>query len=662
MRKHIGICKTHLSRTLLLSFLAFVPKLYAEPRLSHLFSDHMVLQRDVEVHVWGWAEPGESIEVVLDGISRQSSASAYGRWAVTLPPHSAGGPFALEIRGKTTLRFKDVMFGEVWVASGQSNMTYPLATAAGGPEELLKLLDPGLRFFTVPRKIALEPQTDTLPAAWEICSSDTAKDFSAVAYFFARDLRRSLGVPVGVILSAWPGTAAEEWTDMESMRRDPVLQPIASRWDSTSAEAKAYAARPRPFSLEFDDFELIPAKTDSSGTPISNFDDGSSRDSMGGTWSYGWKGGPDTAFELISPGRGNKGYAARISGTLDNTTDSRWDLRLRPDDAPQDLSGFAGVKFWARGNGSFLFRTLQPTISDYDDYGSSLQMATSEWKEFVIWFKDLKQQGWGVVQKLTLDQISGFYISALTDLPGPPRPPSGLYEGMITPLLDYRVRGAIWYQGESNAQRAFQYRTLLPAMIHGWRAAWKGGDFPFLIVQLPNFGNKSEFGDSWWAELREAQFLTAKTVPNTGLAVAIDTGESWNLHPPRKAEIGQRLALWALATTYGKKLEYSGPLYESARIDGQEVRISFQRVGTGLQAHGDTLQGFAIAGTDKKFVRATARIDGNTVVVSSPEVAAPVSVRYAWADSPECNLFNSEGLPASPFRTDDWPGATFSKR
>lgn len=641
---------------------AFLPRLCAEPRLPHLFSDHMVLQRDAELPVWGWADPGEAIEVRLSGVSRKAAAAADGSWSVALPALPAGGPFLLEIHGKTTLRFKDVMIGEVWVASGQSNMTYALAAAAGAAQEIPKANDPGLRFFTVPKKIALETQSDTLPAAWEVSTSETAKNFSAVAYFFARDLRRNLGVPVGVILSAWPGTAAQEWTDPASLRNNPVLQPIVSRWDSTSAEAKAFAAQPRAFSLEFDDFELLPTQPDAAALPFSNFENGSTRVSTGGTWSYSWKDAPDSAFELVAPGHGNQGFAAKISGVLDGTNDSRWEVRLRPDGSPVDMTGYAGIRFWVRGNGTFLFRTLQPSISDWDDYGTQVLKSTADWNEVTVWFKDLTQQGWGVQQKLTLDQISGFYISAMTDLPDPPRPPSGLYEGMITPLLSYHVRGAIWYQGESNTERAFQYRSLLPAMIRGWRTGWNEPQFPFLIVQLPNQGNSPEFADSWWAELREAQLLAARTVPYTGLAVSIDLGESWNLHPPRKEEIGGRLALWALGTTYGRKLEYSGPLYKSFSVEGKEVQISFEHSGNGLEAHGDSLQGFTIAGADKKFHRASARIDGNTVVVFSPDVALPVAVRYAWADSPACNLYNKEGLPASPFRTDDWPGATFSNR
>jgi sialate O-acetylesterase len=622
----------------------------------------MVLQRDVAVHVWGWADPGEAIEVGLAGASTKTTTARDGRWTVSLPVLAAGGPFVLEVRGKKTLRAKDVMIGEVWVASGQSNMTYALAGAANAAEEIPKANDPDLRFFTVPKKIALEAQADTLPAAWEISSSDAAKKFSAVAYFFARDLRRSLGVPVGVILSSWPGTQAEEWTAPELLRADPVLQPITARWDAVSAEQKQFAAGGHKFSLEFDDFELLPANVASTPAVLDSFEQGAARKFPGSSWSYSWEDAPDAAFELVAPGRGDHGYAARISGALNEANESRWVFRARPDGTAVDLSSYAGVRFWVRGSGSFVFRTLQPTISDWDDYGEGLKKVTSEWTQTTIWFKDLKQAGWGVHENLTLDHITGFSISALTDLEDPARPPSGLYEGMIAPLMEYKMRGAIWYQGEGNTERAFQYRSLLPALITGWRAGWKEGSFPFLIVQLPNQGHSAEFADSWWAELREAQLLTAKTVANVGLAVTIDVGEAGNLHPPRKAEIGERLALWALGTSYGKKLEYSGPLYQSMRVEGPAMRIHFQHTGGGLKAQGSELQGFTIAGGDKKFHRAVASIDGNSVVVSSPEVQAPVAVRYAWADSPECNLFSKENLPASPFRTDDWPGATFSKR
>ena len=656
------LCVVYRLAGALFLFAALGGPLPANPRLPHLFSDHMVLQRDVPIPVWGAADPGEAIHVTLGGSSANAIAAANGRWSLVLRAMHAGGPFLLEVRGKRTLRIKDVLIGEVWLASGQSNMTYALSGAATADVALPKANDPGLRFFTVPRKISLAAQSDTLPVSWEVCSTDTAKKFSAVAYFFARDLRNALNVPVGIILSAWPGTAAEEWTPLSALRRNPILQPIAARWEAAPVADQSFAARGAKFSLEFDGFELLPATADAAPVPFSKFDGGSSQVSTGGSWEYSWQDAPDSSFSLVSPGKDGKGYAARISGALNGANDPRWGVRFHSDGATEDLSKFVGVRFWVRGSGSFVFKTLQPSISDWDDYGSRLHHANSDWQQVTLWFKNLKQDGWGVRQQLTLDHLSGFSISILSERGDPPRPPAGLYQGMIAPLLNYPIGGTIWYQGESNTERAFQYRNLLPALIQSWRDAWHQQDFPFLIVQLPNQGHSEEFADSWWAELREAQLFTAKNVSNTGLAVTIDVGEAANLHPPRKEEIGDRLALWALASAYKKKIEYSGPLYKEMRIEGNSIRLSFEHVGSGLELRGDSPTAFTVAGADKRFHRASARIDGDTMLISSPEVESPVAVRYAWADSPDSSLFNKDGLPASPFRTDNWPGATVSNR
>jgi sialate O-acetylesterase len=571
----------------------------------------------------------------------------------------AGGPFALTVQGRKTIVFRDVMLGEVWIASGQSNMTYALGGATGAEKEIPNASYSEIRFFTVPKKIAVAPQADTLAAAWEVCSPETAKNFSAVSYFFARDLHKVLGVPVGIILSAWPGSAGEEWTDPASLRREPVLKPILERWDSSAADVKTYAAHPTEFSIEFDDFELLRAGNDAQGPlSLSNFDDGAAQISTGGNWTYDWQGAPDSVFELVTPGRDGRGFAARVEGALDGASSSRMEASFKRDHSASDLSPFVGIRFWVRGNGTFLFQALQPTIQDSDNYSTGMIEATREWKQVTIWFKDLKQAGWGVYAPLTLNALAGFAIINMTTVGDPARPPSGLYEGMIAPLQPYRIRGAIWYQGEGNTWRADQYRTLLPGLIRGWRSGWKEGDFPFLIVQLPNHGTSPELGDSIWAELREAQLVTAKTVPNTGLAVTIDVGDPHNLHPPRKAEIGQRLAVWVLGTTYGEKIVYSGPIYGSSEIMGGEIRIHFLHRGAGLETRDGALKGFSIAGADRKFHWANARIEGESIVVSSPDVMSPVAVRYAWAGSPECNLYNKEGLPASPFRTDNWPMAS----
>ncbi|MGO9085027.1 MAG: sialate O-acetylesterase [Candidatus Sulfotelmatobacter sp.] len=633
---------------------------WAVPELPTLFSEHMVLQQGREIPIWGKADPGEQVAVTLAGHGTSATADAHGGWSVHLPALSAGGPFTLTVRGKKEIVIKDVMIGEVWIASGQSNMTFSLDGAEGGAEEVAKANYAQIRLFTVPRKIALSPRENTLPAHWQICTPDTAKSFSAVAYFFARKIQRKLNVPVGVIESVWPGTAIEEWIAPEVLRADADLRPLVEEWDRATPAQKNFAENSLPFELEFDDFELIPATADSAAKTLANFDDETSRLSTGGWLSYSWDDAPDGALDLISPGRGGAGFAARVAGRLDGAQDSILSASYKLDGAAIDLTPYAGIRFWVRGNGSFRFRSKQPTVTDYDDYATPVLKASAEWQQITVWFRDLRQDGWGVVLPFTQNALSGFSIECLTTLEYAPMPVSGLYEGMITPLLPYAFRGALWYQGESNALKAHQYRKLLPALIRNWRDASHQLDMEFLIVQLPNHGAiPDEPGDSAWAELREAELMTVKQVPHTGLAVTIDVGDPNNVHPHRKLEVGQRLALWALGTTYKQPIEYSGPLYESMQIEGAEVRLHFSHAGSGLEARGDTvLRGFSVAGEDRKYHWAEAHIEGNEVVVSSHDVPHPVAVRYAWGDSPRCNLFNKDGLPASPFRTDDWPGIT----
>ncbi|HKW16012.1 MAG TPA: sialate O-acetylesterase [Terriglobales bacterium] len=630
-------------------FLFISTHAWADPVLPHLLSDHMVVQQQREIHIWGRADSNEEIVVTLAGQDRATQADAGGNWSVELPPMQAGGPYTISIKGKREIILKDVMVGEVWVASGQSNMTFALSGSTGAAEEIPKADYPQLRLFTVPKMVATQPQQDTLSTAWQICTPETAKEFSAVAYYFARDLHRKLKVPIGIIESAWPGTAIEEWMAPDALAR---IEKPASRTAPVARE---------PFNLQFDDFQLIRAGNAVQHDVFSNFDDGTSRDSTGGNWSYSWDSAPDTSFELV-PNRPEHGYAAQVAGALDASDDSRLVARFHLDDSPADLSSYDGIRFRVRGDGSFRALTLQPTITDWDDYGTQLIHAGPEWKEISISFKDLRQDGWGVVKELTPSSLSGLAIECLPSSGYPPRPNSGLYEGMIAPILPYPFRGAIWYQGEGNALDAYRYRKLLPGMIENWRDATQQ-NFPFLIVQLPNHGAIPEQpADSAWAELREAQLLTAKEVPNTGLAVTIDVGEPKNLHPPRKAEVGERLALWALGTTYQKQIVYSGPIYRKVQVEGNQIKVDFDHVAGGLAGGPDGhVKGFAIAGPDRKFYWADAVIQGDTVMLSSREVPQPVAVRYAWGDSPICNLHNVEGLPASPFRTDDWPGITLRK-
>lgn len=625
-------------------------RLSAAPALPSLFSDHMVLQQGSDVPVWGWADPGEKITVSIRDLSRQTTAGAEGRWRITLPALAAGGPFRLTIAGNRTLTLRDVMVGEVWICSGQSNMAFALGGTATAAVDVPDANYPEIRLFKVHPRSALEPLQTTPGAVWTISSPETARGFSAVGYLFARKLHKELGIPIGMVQSAWGGTTAESWTSPAALRSTADLAPIIRRWDELDAQSKELAAGSKPFDLTFDNFELLRA--------IGGVE------SLHPLWSYNWDQARNSMFELIAAPLVRSGLAVRTSGAMEPDEAPVLSAAFRPHRQVRDLSDFMGLRFYSRGNGAFKLTFQQPSGQDSDDYGTGIFEATPDWQAINVRFADLKQSGWGVKRLLTPEALNGFRLQPLRsgDPAGQPAAslsPGSLYNGMIAPLAPFAIRGALWYQGEGNAGRALQYRSLLPVLIRSWRALWNHGDFPFLIVQLPDFGAPAEEPrDSSWAELREAQLLTLK-VPNTGLAVTVGLGEAGNVHPKRKTEVAERLALWALGTTYGKDVVYSGPLYDSVSVEGNSMRVHFRYAGRGLQALGGTvLKGFAVAGANRKFYWADSRIEGRSVVVWSPRIPAPAAIRYAWSGSPDCNLANAEGLPASPFRTDDWPGVS----
>jgi sialate O-acetylesterase len=487
----------------------------ADVKLPAIISDHMVLQAETPATVWGWADAGEKVTVKFADKSAEALAGADGRWSVKLPELKAGTSGELAISGRNTITIKDVLVGEVWVCSGQSNMEWRVAGANDAPQEIAAANFPQIRMFTVQVSPNLEPQDDCR-GKWEVCSPKTAAGFSAVGYFFGRELFKTLNQPMGLIHTSVGGTPAEFWTPLPALEGDPAFQPILESWEKRKAAYPAAKAK----------YDEALAK---------------------------WR---------------EEEKAAKEAGT-----------KPPPQPYPPQGGGASGA-------------------------------------------------------------------------------PASLYNGMVAPITPYTIRGAIWYQGESNAGAARLYRKLFPTMILSWRRAW-ADDFPFLFVQLANFNasNRPPTGqpeESRWAELREAQAMTLE-LPRTGMAVAIDIGDATDIHPKNKQEVGRRLALTAEATVYYREHEFSGPLFSGAQIEDGRVRLSF-RHSEGLKAKdGDKLKGFAIAGADKKFVWANAAIEGDHIVVSSPEVAEPVAVRYAWADNPECNLVNATGLPASPFRTDDWP-------
>jgi sialate O-acetylesterase len=509
-----------LALPLLLCLMLTAP-LHAAVKPNPVFGDNMVLQQNAVVPIWGTADDGEKVTVQFQG-QELSATPQNGKWMVKLNQLNAGGPFTMTIRGSNTVELKNVLVGEVWVASGQSNMEWPLSACADAQRHIAESANPQIRLFTVAKKVAAEPLGE-VQGKWTECNPETVGRFSGVAYFFGRDLQRALKVPVGLIHTSWGGTPAEAWTEKAALEADPLL--------------KVYLERNQ--------------------AAIANFPKAKER------------------------------YQA-----------------------------------------------------DLEKYKEVAQKAKDEGK--------------------TPPQAP----RAPADPATSPFRPAGLFNGMIAPLQPFAFKGAIWYQGESNAGQAFLYRTLFPAMIKNWRQTWSQGDFPFLFVQLAPFGKiVAEPQESNWAELREAQLFTAQTVPHTGMAVITDVGDEKDIHPKKKEPVGARLALSARAIAYREdKLVFSGPVYEKMQVQGEKALLSFKHVGGGLVANGGKLQGFTVAGDDHKWFNAEAEIQGDQVVVFSPQVAKPVAVRYGWANCPVVNLFNKEGLPATPFRTDDWPGVTQPKK
>jgi sialate O-acetylesterase len=495
-----------------------------------LIGDGMVLQQGMKVPIWGTGSPHSTVTVTFQGREFKSEANANkpGHWLVRLDDLKPGGPYEMTIAGYqgegegrkklNTIHLKNVYVGEVWVCSGQSNMEWPLRLAHNAREAIAASKDPQIRLFTVPKNPASSPRHN-VQGRWEECNPKTVANFSAVAYFFGRDVQKARKVPVGLIHTSWGGTVAEAWMSMAALEAN----------------------------LDFKD--------------------------------------------LAGQGR-----------------------------------------------------------RDWDNYGKAADRYLD-----------------ALVKYLPAARMARVERKDLPPAPIPPlknpNTPTALYNGMIAPLLPYAIRGAIWYQGESNAGRAYQYRTLFPAMIKNWRHDWKQGDFPFLLVQLaPWLPIVKEPQESAWAELREAQLMTSLNLPNTAMAVITDVGDPVDIHPRKKEPVGARLALAARALAYNEKIVYSGPVYESMKVEGNKAILGFRHVGGGLTARGGKLTGFTICGPDHRFVNADAEIQGDKVIVTSPNVASPVAVRYGWANCPVVNLENKEGLPASPFRTDDFQMLTGPKK
>jgi sialate O-acetylesterase len=622
-------------------------------RLPRLVSDGMVLQRDSLVDIWGWAAKGEKISIQFIDSTYVAAADSAGRWSIPLARHQAGGPYAMYISGSNEIVIHNILYGDVWVCSGQSNMELPMkrvrpiyrSVIAGSMNEYI-------RQFSVPQKYDFNKPDDDLQAgAWVSADPETVLNFSAVAYFFGRELYERYKVPIGLINTSLGGSPAEAWMSEDALKSFPHYAREAHR---------------------FRDNSLIKEIEESDSKRIHAWYSESSQKDLGNQGSHRrWT---DPAFDASNwatmeiPGCWADAKIGPVNGVV-------WFRKQF--DVPRAIVGKPAKLILGRivdADSAFINGVFVGTVSyqypprRYDIPASLLKEGANT---IVVRVISNTGKGGFVPDKLyeiatqtdTIDLKGewryrlGAKMEPLASQTFIRWKPLGLYNAMIAPLLKYRIKGVVWYQGESNADRPIEYRTLFPALIEDWRNNWHEGKFPFLFVQLPNFMEaQPEPSESNWAMLRQAQLKTL-SVPNTAMAVTIDIGEWNDIHPLDKLDVGRRLALAAEGVAYGDTaVVYSGPAFQSMSRGGDKIILSFSSVGGGLVAKGGrSLKYFAIAGADRKFVWAHATIEGDKVVVSSDQVPTPVAVRYAWADDPEgANLYNKEGLPASPFRTDDW--------
>lgn len=616
------------------------------PFVHQLFNDHMVFPRDIEAPVWGWCEPGKEVTVAMGNKSAKAVAGADGRWQVKIGPFGAGGPHELKITGPKEQNIKDVLVGDVWICSGQSNMEWSVSSSNNPQDEIAKANHPKIRLFYVPKRISTEPQS-LVSADWKVCSPESVPGFSAVGYFFGRLLHEQTGIPIGLINSNWGGTVAEAWTSAGALKTMDDFKGAVEDFERMAKNGQ-------------DDFEQIiaewwkkndPGSVGGLGFADPNVDvNGWKTMNLPGLWEG--QGLPD--FDGIV-------WFRRDFELPENWTDKDVKLHLGPID-DRDTTWVNGSKVgemndWNNdrvykvpkkllkaGRNTIAIRVLdtgggggfhgRPEQLKLERDGGDPVALTGEWR-------------WNATKPL------GEVAQPPSRLDNNPNGITVLSNGMISCLEPFAIKGAIWYQGESNAGRAAQYRRLLPTMIKDWRQRFGVGDFPFYIVQLANFmDTTTDPVQSGWAELREAQLWTAMNVPNCGIAVITDIGDAKDIHPRNKQDVGKRLALEALAKTYGKQIVHQGPLYKEMKVEGNAVRLVFDHVGGGLEQRGDKLAGFAIAGADGKFVHGEARIDGANVIVTGGGIDQPTAVRYGWANNPPATLFNKDGLPASPFRTD----------
>ncbi len=636
---------------------------FGQIQLPAVISSHMVLQRDSEAPIWGWAKPGDqiSIKTSWDQMVYGTLTDKDSKWMIKVKTPGAGGPYTIEIGGKDKIVLEDIMCGEVWLCSGQSNMEMPLRgwPEWGGPiegsEEAIKEANyPEIRLFTVQKATSFLP-VDTCSGSWAACTPETAKDFSATGYFFGLQLYRTLGVPVGLIHSSWGGTAAEAWTSSEYISRIPKFATSTGVCDpeiffKKSVENYYDAMGQWVHSIGYDVEDPGPAWT---RTPAS------------------WQGWTDIAV----PAEWSKTFIGTYIGAVEYQTTFKvpksWTnqvtvLELGPIDE-LDIAWVNGKLVGSHLNpGDYaterVYEIPAGTLKSGDNLlalnvGNTSGLGGFNGKEKAMKIRLKKSKSGGKSLAGTWKARKGPAFGNLPPMPecpncNYPNTPTMLYNGMIKPIIPFGIKGAIWYQGESNRYDGMLYRQIFSGMIQNWRHDWMEGDFPFYFVQIAPYTYRDTHSTGL---LREAQQYVMKTVPNTGMVVTMDIGNLKNIHPGNKQDVGKRLANWALAKDYGfLNKAYTGPVYSGMQKEGAKIRIILDFAFGGLTSFGNDLTCFQIAGNDKVFKPAIALIADKTIVVYSDEVPDPVAVRFGWNSTDVPNLFNVLGLPAAPFRTDNW--------
>lgn len=634
--------------------------------LPSVFSDNMVLQQKTNAAIWGKATAGKAVKITVswNKINYGAIADASGNWKIKVATPGYGGPYSITISDGELLVLNNVLIGDVWICSGQSNMEMPLAgwgKILNSEKEIAEAKYPNIRLLQADHITSNFPINDAKVAngGWQECSPKYVAEFSSTAYFFAREVYEKTKIPIGLIHTSWGGTIAEAWTSAESLKKMTdfsaavdKIQKLAKNPSTVSYEEKLQnwvkmtAEKDSGYQAGETKWALPETTNWKSMTLPTLWEDAALKNLDGIVWftkkiniPENWKtNGAKLNLGTIDDNDITFVNGVKVGETVGYNVGRTYTI---PANLLKTGENTITVRVFDSGGGGGIYGDAKD-LSLTNNTAEKISLA-GDWKYKVgVDFKNIEAKPY--------------------EENGPNRP-TVLYNAMIHPYLQFSIKGAIWYQGESNADRAYQYRELFPTMIKDWRQKWGQGDFPFYFVQLANFMQVDNTPvESAWAELREAQQKTL-ILPNTGMATIIDIGEAKDIHPKNKQEVGRRLALIALAKTYGQKINYSGPVYQSSKVEGKQIRLTFSNTENGLKvANGAILTGFAIAGADKKFYWAKASIQGNQIIVSSDQVANPVAVRYAWGNNPVCNLISNDGLPASPFRTDTWQGLTFAKK